>query len=440
MNDISYTLLSKVLVSPISGKRPSGGVSSDTEGVPSIGGENILVNGGMTYEELKKIPISFFKNMPKGKLLRHDVLINKDGAQTGKVGLYEGEFDEAAVNEHVFILRARDQLELNQNYLYYCVLLTETRNKIERRITGSAQPGLNSSFVNAVDIPLCSIVKQEKITTILTSIDTAIEKTESLIAKYQKIKAGLMHDLFTRGVTADGKLRPPREQTPELYQDTPIGWIPVKWQCEQLQIVLSKSGGYLQTGPFGSQLHADEYTDEGTPVVMPQDINNEMIELNSIARIPEQRANMLSRHRLKVGDITIARRGDLSRAAAVSEREANWVCGTGCFLLRLGRTDLNHFFFSHAYRYDSIQRQIAGIAVGSTMPSLNNSVMNKLFFPVPSPFEQKAISQRLDAMACKITSEQNKLEKLKKQKAGLMQDLLTGKVPVKIDVPGKEFA
>ena len=57
MNDISYTLLSKVLVSPISGKRPSGGVSSDTEGVPSIGGENILVNGGMTYEELSNTPL-----------------------------------------------------------------------------------------------------------------------------------------------------------------------------------------------------------------------------------------------------------------------------------------------------------------------------------------------------------------------------------------------
>ena len=71
-----------------------------------------------------------------------------------------------------------------------------------------------------------------KIARILQTIDQAIEKTEALIEKYQQIKAGLMHDLFTRGIGADGKLRPPREQAPELYQQTPIGWIPKEWDFD----------------------------------------------------------------------------------------------------------------------------------------------------------------------------------------------------------------
>ena len=71
---------------------------------------------------------------------------------------------------------------------------------------------------------------QEKIARILQTIDQTIEKTEALIEKYQHIKAGLMHDLFTRGIGADGKLRPPHEQAPELYQQTPIGWIPKEWE------------------------------------------------------------------------------------------------------------------------------------------------------------------------------------------------------------------
>ena len=174
MSDPQYVPLSTVLLPPISGKRPAGGVSSETDGVPSIGGENILSNGGMTYEELKRIPYSFLKFMPKGRLLRDDVLINKDGAQTGKVGFYGGDFEEAAVNEHVFILRSRDQNLLDQRYLYYCVLLPETRNKIERRITGSAQPGLNSQFVKAVDIPFQGLTQQKKIATILSGIHTGI--------------------------------------------------------------------------------------------------------------------------------------------------------------------------------------------------------------------------------------------------------------------------
>jgi type I restriction enzyme S subunit len=68
---------------------------------------------------------------------------------------------------------------------------------------------------------------------VLSSIDAAIEKAEALIDKYQQLKAGLMQDLFTRGVLPDGELRPPREQAPELYQETAIGWIPKEWGAIQ---------------------------------------------------------------------------------------------------------------------------------------------------------------------------------------------------------------
>ena len=74
------------------------------------------------------------------------------------------------------------------------------------------------------------LVEQKAISRILDCLDQAIEKTEALIHKYQQIEAGLMHDLFTRGLTANGKLRPPREQAPDLYQETPIGWIPKEWE------------------------------------------------------------------------------------------------------------------------------------------------------------------------------------------------------------------
>ena len=282
-------------------------------------------------------------------------------------------------------------------------------------------------------LPAISRDYQEKIATILTSIDTAIEKTEALIEKYLQIKAGLMQDLFTRGVLPNGQLRPHRDQAPELYQETAIGWIPKDWECEMLGSILSKSGGYLQTGPFGSQLHAHEYQNEGVPVVMPQDINDGLIGTAFISRISLARAKLLARHYLKVGDIIIARRGELSRAAAVNESEADWICGTGCFLLRLGKTNLNHFFFSQVYRHDIIQRQVAGMQVGSTMPSLNNNVMSRLFFPFPDSDEQTQISNRLNVAEEKICSLQNHAKKLQQQKLGLMQDLLTGKVPVKTE-------
>ncbi|MDQ7074089.1 MAG: hypothetical protein Q9O24_02825 [Gammaproteobacteria bacterium] len=84
----------------------------------------------------------------------------------------------------------------------------------------------------------------------LQTIDQTIEKTEALIEKYQQIKAGLMHDLFTRGITADGKLRPPREQAPELYQETSTGWIPKDWGYDLLDNLTERGSGHTPNKNF----------------------------------------------------------------------------------------------------------------------------------------------------------------------------------------------
>lgn len=318
---------------------------------------------------------------------------------------------------------------IDTRWLYYC-LLNYDLSKLNE---ATGVPSISRDWLSKICFFNPGQPRQSKIADILQTIDRAIEKTEALIDKYQQIKAGLMHDLLTRGIGPDGQLRPPREQAPELYQETPIGWIPKEWGARQLKDILAQSGGHLQTGPFGSQLHSYEYTDDGVPVVMPQDINNGDIDEIQVARITEARAKCLLKHRLREGDIIIARRGDLSRAAAVSEYEQDWVCGTGCFLLRLGDSELDARFFSMVYRDPMIQRQVAGLAIGSTMASLNNEIMGKLFFPYMSPSEQTDIADRVDLVEQRSVALRSELDKLRKQKSGLMHDLLTGKVPVQVE-------
>ncbi|MCU7906559.1 MAG: restriction endonuclease subunit S [Candidatus Thiodiazotropha sp. (ex Epidulcina cf. delphinae)] len=319
---------------------------------------------------------------------------------------------------------------LHAPFIYYC--LSGQHRYLTFDYTTKAHP---SVIRRLYWLPRIEVVAQQKIAHILQTIDQTIEKTAALIEKYQQIKAGLMHDLFTRGIGADGKLRPLREQAPELYQQTPIGWIPKEWEPLKLKDILERFGGYLQTGPFGSQLHAHEYTHEGIPVVMPQDINEGKIEEAQIARIAEYRAQSLLKHRLKASDIIIARRGELSRAAAITSLERGWVCGTGCFLLRLGGTDLDARFFSHMYQHTVIQQQVAGLAVGTTMPSLNNEIMGKLIFPYMSKVEQSLISDKVDLVTDKVTTLRLELAKLYNKKSGLMHDLLTGKVQVQQNEP-----
>jgi type I restriction enzyme S subunit len=126
------------------------------------------------------------------------------------------------------------QPHVDGTFLFYQV--QRQRGAFERYAAGSTFPEINKKDTARVLIahPLDKAT-QQRIASVLSCIDTAIEKTEALIAKYQQIKAGLMHDLFTRGVLPNGQLRPPRSEAPELYQETAMRWIPSIWRVIKLE-------------------------------------------------------------------------------------------------------------------------------------------------------------------------------------------------------------
>ena len=143
----------------------------------------------------------------------------------------------------------------------------------------------------------------------------------------------------------------------------------------------------------------------------------------------------MARHRVHPNDIVFSRRGELSRAAPISELEAGWLCGTGCFLLRLPPAKVEARWLVYLYRHNFVQRRVEANAVGSTMPSLNNAVMERLLISFPQPDEQVEIGRRIQKLDVEIHSQLAHRDKLKVIKTGLMQDLLTGKVRVRVDEP-----
>lgn len=269
-----------------------------------------------------------------------------------------------------------------------------------------------------------------KIAQILDTLDTTIHETEAIIAKLKAVKQGLLHDLLTRGIDANGELRPPQSEAPHLYKPSPLGWIPKEWEEISLGDIARRSGGHLQTGPFGSQLHANEYTVEGIPVVMPQDMIDGEVSVEHIARITERRASALARHRLKPNDVVFSRRGELSRCVAIDERQAGWVCGTGCLLARLPTSEVNAYWLALVYQQPFTQSQVMGRAVGSTMANLNTSILGAISIARPTVTEQNEIAKRIASTSMRIRTEERTLQKLRLEKAGLMDDLLTGRVRV----------
>ncbi len=181
---------------------------------------------------------------------------------------------------------------------------------------------------------------------------------------------------------------------------------PPTWTRTTLGEIVARGGGSIQTGPFGSQLHASDYVPEGVPSIMPVNIGDNRLIRNGIACIRESDAQRLSKHIVRTGDIIYSRRGDVKRRAIVRETEDGWFCGTGCLKVRLGHGVVVPEFAAFYLGHPEVRSWIVRHAVGITMPNLNTSIMESVPFLLPPLDEQQAIAETLQSLDDKI--EQNR--------------------------------
>lgn len=297
-----------------------------------------------------------------------------------------------------------------------------------------ALPSVNQNIICRISVPNFSLPYQGKVHSILGAIDQVIESTQALIEKYQLIKSGLMHDLFTRGIGADGKLRPPREAAPELYQETAIGWIPKEWRLAKLSS-LSKAGTpHLKTGPFGSSLKGEHWVDEGIPVITIGALGEGEFINEELLFITEKYANFLREYRMRSGEIVFSRVADVGRSVVIGVEETGWVMSSNLMRIHLDEKLMNSVFLQSQLSFDSrLKKQIRCKVNTGGREVANSEVLNSLLFVFPPLSEQQLIIGRAEINNQKIRTEKFLLEKLRKQKAGLMHDLLTGKVQVKVE-------
>ncbi len=179
---------------------------------------------------------------------------------------------------------------------------------------------------------------------------------------------------------------------------------PDDWMLATLGEYLDSTGGSIQTGPFGSQLHASDYVEVGSPSVMPKNISVEGINTDDIAKVSDDDMQRLSKYHLESGDIVYSRRGDVEKCALVKEQEAGWLCGTGCLRVRLGSSDnAVSAEFLHAYLSSPMIREwISRNAVGATMPNLNTGILRDVPLLLPSVKEAKGIGKSWATLNNKI--------------------------------------
>lgn len=189
--------LSGLLETLESGGRPQGGASLDSDGVPSLGGEHIGRDGEPLLDSMKFIPRSYYQDMNQGKIKKGDILVVKDGATTGKTA-FVGEnfpYEDAAVNEHVFIVRVnRNRLE--PKFAFYWLFSPTGNRQILSDFRGSAQGGIARSFVNQIHIPLPPLAEQRRIVEILDQADALRKLRREADAITERVLPALFCKMF----------------------------------------------------------------------------------------------------------------------------------------------------------------------------------------------------------------------------------------------------
>lgn len=171
----------------------------------------------------------------------------------------------------------------------------------------------------------------------------------------------------------------------------------------------------IQTGPFGSQLHASDYVPVGIPCLMPTNIGSRLeFNKNEIAFIKDSDAKRLKRHLLHEGDIVYSRRGDVEKCAYVKKEQEGWFCGTGCLRIRLIDKTINPLCVAYYLSLPDVKSFIRNNAVGTTMLNLNSNILSSVSIKVPDIKIQNHIVYIINNI-------DNKLNLLQKQKLTLVK-------------------
>ncbi len=198
----------------------------------------------------------------------------------------------------------------------------------------------------------------------------------------------------------------------------------------------------LQTGPFGTQLHAYDYVPEGIPVVPTEAIRDRRVDHSVLPKISSAKAGELARHRLRPGDILFARRGvqATGHIGCIREAEDGFICGTGAIRLRINhdRAEVEADFLSHVLANPSSIEWFKFHAIGATMPNLNEGIIRSFPLQIPPLPEQRAIAHILGTLDDKIELNRQMNETLEAMARALFKSWFIDFDPVRAKAAGRD--
>lgn len=337
------------------------------------------LNNGWIYDTEEKITDEGLKKSSAKLFPPYSVLIAMYGATIGKVAI----LGVPATTNQACACAVCNQSLLYMYLFYYCI---SQKNVFIEKGKGGAQPNISQIILKQHPIPLPPLSEQqrivERIEELFTKLDEAKERLQEVAESFAVRKAAILHKAFTGELIG--------KQVTEL--------VPLENLVDLIKI-----------GPFGSSLHESDYIENGIPLVNPKHIVQQRIVPQSKISISDEKAEELSSYKLKENDIVLGRRGEMGRCAPISNREENWICGTGSMIIRL-KKEYDAKLYSLILGSQATVTYLENSAVGSTLKNLNEKIVRKIPVPQFSSEEQHEIVRLIDDLLARERSAQQATE------------------------------
>lgn len=326
------------------------------------------------------------------------------------------------VNNHAHIIRAKDGV--SQSFIFWSVV----NRDIRKYIAGGTRTKLTQGELRRIEINLPAPSEQRNIAKVLDTLDTAIHETEAIIAKLKAVKQGLLHDLLTRGIDANGELRPPLIEAPHLYKQWPLGWIPKEWE-------LSRIGAEFEI-QLGKMLDSQKNAGVLKHYIGNKAVQWDRIDLSEVQQVRLSKTDIL-RFRLQRGDLLVCEGGEVGRAAIWEDELGECYYQKALHRLRPVRGYRPRLMLE-LLRYLMSKDALSEYVSKTSIAHLTQEKLAAISLPTPPNDEQDRIVAEILAAKHREEAEYAQLQKFRLLKTGLMDDLLTGRVRVTPLLAGAE--
>lgn len=178
----------------------------------------------------------------------------------------------------------------------------------------------------------------------------------------------------------------------------------------------------IQTGPFGSQLHKEDYVDIGTPIVTVEHLGNRTFTEQNLPKVSAEDKARLSKYVLAEGDIVFSRVGSVDRCSYVDTAHDGWMFSGRCLRVR-PNSEIDPLFLYYFFCLEETKQFVRNIAVGATMPSINTKLLGEVEIDLPSMEDQRKIAATLSSLDDKIETNQKINDHLEQQAQALYAEM-----------------